>query len=65
MTPEERPRPGGDPAGPNTWESSPAVWEILLVPAILLPVVLVVTGGMTVPGKAVAAGCLLAAEVPG
>ncbi|MFC3983692.1 sensor histidine kinase [Streptosporangium jomthongense] len=60
MTPEERPRPGGDPAGPNTWESSPAVWEILLVPAILLPVVLVVTGGMTVPGKAVAAGCLLA-----
>ncbi|MFD0888586.1 hypothetical protein ACFQ08_28965, partial [Streptosporangium algeriense] len=60
MTPEERPRQGDTPAGPNTWEPSLFVWEILLVSAILLTVVFIVTGGMTVPEKAVAAGCLFA-----
>ncbi|MFF0573540.1 sensor histidine kinase [Streptosporangium saharense] len=43
-----------------SWESSPLVWEILLVSTVLLPVVFVVTGGMSVVEKAVAAGCLLA-----
>ncbi|MBB4914564.1 sensor histidine kinase [Streptosporangium saharense] len=43
-----------------SWESSPLVWEILLVSTVLLPVVFVVTGGMSGAEKAVAAVCLLA-----
>ncbi|MEV8637074.1 sensor histidine kinase [Streptosporangium sp. NPDC051023] len=59
MIPENRPGRAEDPAGQHVWESL-AVWEILLVVAILLPAVFIVFHDISVPEKAVAAGCLVA-----